>query len=507
MISRNTTVRLQPKRFARPRILLLVLTILCSGSRSPAQSLSEIVRSKRNRIGVLTEMAFSSGQAQAAAPSQAQAPSDTVTLAEAVNRALQNYPAIRTSLEVQAVAESGVDLARTTYLPRTDFLYQANRATRNNIFGMVLPQPVVPGISGPVGLNEFSSVWSSATGVMFTWEPFDFGFRKAYVFAAQSTVQRAAAALDGTRLQVATAAADAFLAVLATQQSVRAAAASVERARVFLEVVQARVNAGLRPGVDAERARAELALAENQRILAEQGASVARVFLAQWTGLPPGVNVQEGPLMQLSLPTPPVADNLQQHPAAQEQGAAVQEIISRQRVLEKAYVPRFNLQAGTFARGTGALSLTRRLGGISGLGPNIANWAAGMTVFFPAFDRPVLRVRQEVEQHRELAESARYDRVLTDLTAQLERAKVVEESARRIAQNTPFQLAAARAVEAQATARYQAGLATVVDVADAQRLLTQAEIDDALARLNIWRGMLAVAVARGDLQPFILQTQ
>ena len=485
MRSRNSTERLHPTELTRRWIFLWVLPILFSGSQSLAQSLSEFAGAETNRVGVLAKLALSSGEAQTTAPSQTQAPPDTVTLAEAVNRALQNYPAIRTSLEFQAVAESGVDLARTAYLPRGDFLFQANRATRNNIFGMVLPQPVVPGISGPIGLNEFGSVWSSATGVMFTWEPFDFGFRRANVLAAQSTVNRFQAALNITRLQVATAAADAFLAVLATQQSVRAATASVERARVFLEVVQARVNAGLRPGVDAERARAELALAENQRILADQAASVARVFLAQWTGLPPGVGVQEGPLMQLPLPTPPAVENLQQHPSAQEQGAAVEEIISRQRVLEKAYVPRFALQGSTFARGSGAPSATRRLGGISGLGPNIANWAAGMTVFFPAFDRPVLRVRYEVEQHRELAESARYDRVLTDLTAQLERAKVVEESAGRIARNTPFQLAAARALEAQATARYQAGLATAVDVADAQRLLTQAEIDDAVARLNI----------------------
>ena len=502
---RNKTERQQPNRFIHPKVLLLVWTVLFSGSSGLAQNLSEIIVGKPDRLGVWARWSWSSRQAQAAPPRQA--PPDGVTLAEAVSRALQNYPAIRASLEVQAVAESGVNLARTTYLPRTDFLYQTNRATRNNIFGMVLPQPVVPGISGPIGLNEIGSVWSSATGVMFTWEPFDFGFRRANVLAAQSTVHRAEAAVNITRLQVATAAADAFLAVLATQQSVRAAAASVERARVFLEVVQARVNAGLRPGVDAERARAELALAENQRILAEQAASVARIVLAQWTALPPGVGVQEGPLMQLPTTTPTVADNLQQHPAAQEQGAAVEEVVSRQRVLEKAYVPRFALQAGTFARGSGAPSVTRKLGGISGLGPNIANWAAGMTVLFPAFDRPILRVRYEVEQHRELAESARYDRVLTDLTAQLERAKVVEDSARRIAQNTPFQLAAARALEAQATARYQAGLATVVDVADAQRLLTQAEIDDSLARLNIWRGRLAVAAARGDLQPFILQTQ
>jgi outer membrane protein TolC len=404
------------------------------------------------------------------------------------------------------VAQTGVNLARTTYLPRTDFLYQANRATRNSITGMVLPQPVVPGISGGVGINEFGSVWSSATGVMLNWEPFDFGFRGANVLAAQSTVNRSGAALEITRLQVATAAAEAFLGVLATQQSVRAALASVERARVFLEVVLARVNAGLRPGVDAERARAELAVAENQLIIAEQNAAVARVVLAQWTGLPPGVGVLEGPFLQLPPQPAPASDNLQTHPAAQEQGAAVEEVISRQRVIERSFFPRFNLQATTFARGSGVRG-NLRLGGISGLGPNIANWAAGMTMFYPLFERPVLRVRQEIEMHRELVESARYDRILVDLTAQLERTKVVEDSARRIAQNTPFQLQAARALEAQATARYQAGLGTVIEVADAQRLLTQAEIDDSIARLNIWRARLAIASARGDLQPFLLQTQ
>ena len=211
--------------------------------------------------------------------------------------------------------------------------------------------------------------------------------------------------------------------------------------------------------------------------------------------------------MQFPPPTPPVTENLEQNPVAQEQRAAVNEILSRQKVLDRSYFPRFLLQAGTFARGSGAPTNVKRLGGFSGLGPNIGNWATGITILFPSFDWPVLRTRYRIEQHRQFAESARYDRVLTDLNAQLARAKVVEEGARRIADNTPFQLAAARALEAQATARYQAGLGTIVEVADAQRLLTQAEIDDSLARLNIWRSLLGVATARGDLQPFLLQTQ
>jgi outer membrane protein TolC len=58
----------------------------------------------------------------------------------------------------------------------------------------------------------------------------------------------------------------------------------------------------------------------------------------------------------------------------------------------------------------------------------------------------------------------------------------------------------------QATARYQAGLGTIVEVADAQRLLTQSEIDDALARLGVWRAMLSTAAAAGDIQPFLVST-
>jgi len=51
--------------------------------------------------------------------------------------------------------------------------------------------------------------------------------------------------------------------------------------------------------------------------------------------------------------------------------------------------------------------------------------------------------------------------------------------------------------------RYQAGLASIVEVADAQNLLAQAEYEDEVARVDVWRALLAEAVARGDLAPFI----
>jgi hypothetical protein len=42
-----------------------------------------------------------------------------------------------------------------------------------------------------------------------------------------------------------------------------------------------------------------------------------------------------------------------------------------------------------------------------------------------------------------------------------------------------------------------------VEVADAQSLLAQAEFQDEVARVDVWRALLAEAVARGSLTPLV----
>ena len=72
-----------------------------------------------------------------------------------------------------------------------------------------------------------------------------------------------------------------------------------------------------------------------------------------------------------------------------------------------------------------------------------------------------------------------------------------------IARTTPLELKAAVDAESRARARYSSGLTGVTEVADAQRLLAQAEADEAVARLGVWRALLAVSQASGDLEPFL----
>jgi outer membrane protein len=175
------------------------------------------------------------------------------------------------------------------------------------------------------------------------------------------------------------------------------------------------------------------------------------------------------------------------------------------RALERSYFPRFALQAAAYARGTGAEVTGTNLGGLNGLAPTTQDYALGFSVTFPVMDVYATRAKQAGQSATIRAETARYRQIATDLKSQWNAAVAALEGTRRVAANTPIQVSAARAATDQATARYQSGLGAIAEVAEAQRLLTQAEIDDALARLSVWRALLGIATSAGDLQPFVAE--
>jgi len=97
-------------------------------------------------------------------PASQTVPPQTLTLDQAMQYAVDHYPTVRAALEQVNASMAGVDIARSAYLPRLDSLWQSNRATANNILGQVLPQSVIPSLSGPVLPSASAeSVWGSAT--------------------------------------------------------------------------------------------------------------------------------------------------------------------------------------------------------------------------------------------------------------------------------------------------------------------------------------------------------
>jgi outer membrane protein TolC len=350
-------------------------------------------------------------------------------------------------------------------------------------------------------------VWGSAAGALLSWDAVDFGLRSAGVREAEAGAAQARSQETVTRLDVQAAVGSAFLAVLAADQATLAADADVERRSVLSRAVHTLADNQLRPGADASRADAERAAAQTRAIQAKQASTVARTVLARVLGLQTAtVQAEPGRLLE-SPPAPepgsaPAAAAA--HPLVQASQANVDLFRARESVLQRTDRPKLLLQSALFARGTGASPDGPFDTGIGGLGLDRTNWAAGVQLVVPnLFDYASLKARRSAAGALTRAEQARHDETVLVVSAQQQAADAALDAALAVAQNTPIQVAAARQSEAQARARYDAGLASIVEVAEAQNLLASAEYQDALARVDVWRARLAVAVARGDLAPFI----
>jgi outer membrane protein len=439
---------------------------------------------------------------------QAAVTQDSVTVTEVVQAALHDYPQIHVTQEELNAAIANIQLARTAYLPRVDGLIQANRATRNNIFGTLLPQSTIPTISGPViGSNNGGSVWGSAAGLLVSWQPFDFGARHANVEAARAAKDKADANLQFNQLEVATAAADAYLTLIAAGQTERSAAAAVENWDVLLRSVHALAAAQLRPGADESRIEAELAMARTQLVYARQASDTGRATLVKFLSRPQDANaaLDTGRLLGELPPADDEALPFQTaaHPVMVEQRASVAQSAAQLHATERSWVPQFNLEGAAYARGTGAETNGQRLPGANGLAPNVQNYVAGINITFPFMDFASIHAREAIQAATLHANQANEQLADKTLQEQFSKAKATLRAAREVAANTPVEVRSAHTAFDQAKARYQAGLAPIDDVAQAQRLVVQAEIDDSIARLNVWRALLQLDAARGDIQPFL----
>jgi outer membrane protein TolC len=441
-----------------------------------------------------------------ASAQEAPPPPTVFTVDRAVQYALDHYPSVRAALEQINASTAGVSVAKSAYLPRLDSLWQSNRGTANNIFGQVLPQSVIPSMSGPV-LSSASggSVWGSAAGALFSWEPFDFGLREATVSGAEAAVARARAGQALTRLDVQLAVGTAFLGIVGAQRAVIALQADVERRDLLSRAVHTLVDNQLRPGAEASRMDAERAAAQTRLIQAQQTVMLAQIALARVLGIATGpVTIDASTLLDHVPAADASAAGAMTHPLAQIHQAAIDVARAQEDVLSRTDLPRVYFQSSVFARGSGANANGTLDGSLAGLGLERANWAAGVQVVFPnAFDFASLRARKAAAAASTRSETALFDEALLTVTSQQQTAAAMVQAARAVAANTPIQLAAAQQSEAQARARYQAGLASIVEVADTQSLLAQAEVQDQLARIDVWRALLAQSAAQGTLAPFL----
>ena len=430
------------------------------------------------------------------------------TLERAVSDALANHPRIRASVAEESAAEARIDEARTARLPDVGLSAQINRSTGNTVPGAFLSTTGFAPIAGPTrGKSLDEGVWQTGASLWATWDVLSLTRQAAAIDVALAGHVEASAATSARRLEIAYRAADVFMVLVEAQEAVRAAQLSVDRANVLATVTKTLVDQSLRPGADSARADAEVASSQTALARAEQARDVRRALLAEAVGNPAlavdaSPNGLPGPIDGLTARASAAPAPSPSHPDLVQSNAAVTRATETQRVVSVEYLPRLDLVAAIWARGSGYFQSPG-----SGLVPDTANWAAGATVTWSFLDIPTIRARARTAAATRDVAVARRDEVYLAVAGELATSTSVLRGALKVAAQTPATLAAARIAEQQAAARFKTGLTPVVEVADAERVLAQAEIDDALAKLEVRRALLLLARASGDLGPFLIRSR
>lgn len=426
-----------------------------------------------------------------------------LTLRESVRTALGNHPQLIAARANVQAAGGDLALARAARLPTLDVQWQTLRATGNAVAGAHFGMLGVPAVGGPPGnASPTGGVWG-ATAALVTALPITGMLRTQRVIDARLARSEAATArLDNDQLHVAATAASAFLEARAALAHVRVAQASRRRALAIDSVTRALAAQGLRPGADSIRTVAEVASTEIELARADQMVAVAHARLAAAVGTDQAVRADTSAIRIMTLPnqypTPRVT------PAEREAGAAVKEALAEQRVAAAAWLPRVDLLGAAVSRGSGEpVPGVPSAAPMRGIVPNVNNWAVGVMASWPLTGITALRA----QERRAAADADGARARLRALQHQIEAGRAEAEATvlgtKRIAERTVKLVSAAASAVGQIVARYRAGLTSLVEVADAQRQLTRAEVDDALAQIEVIAAQLQRAQANGDLAQFL----
>lgn len=438
-------------------------------------------------------------------------PTKAVSIREAVDVALRNYPEIANKRFKLRAAKANVTLARTQYLPNLNMDLQVSGVTGNRIASVVMNNvsgfDTVPVDSGP-SATKFSlkPVVNNLQGLNLNWLLIDYGLRRANDRFAFADSRVARADVNLTKLDVAFAAADTFLDAVAAKQIIISTTAALEHMEAAQLRAKTLVAEGLRPGVEAADWEYEVSRAKIGLIKAEQAVRLAVVELAEKMGVAAtDIDVVSNPLVRRPLLVNQVRPlNLTAHPLALRKTAEIVRWRAKQEVLDKAYRPHLWLNASVWGRGSGDSRSVNPIPLVAGgFLPQVFNYMVGATFSFPFMEYFPLKAQKEMARSNELAARADFDLAMQILEKKDSKARIHLEQARKVAEETPKLVEAARVREIKVLKRYSTGLTNMVTLADAERALAEAEVEDALAQIDVWRSILQLAYVQGDLAPFL----
>lgn len=431
-----------------------------------------------------------------------------MTLDEALAFARAHHPRMQADQARVAQARAEAQIPRAQWLPTIGATAQVIAGTVNNSTASYVGSASVDLVRiGATRARDGSTAnWapsvSTLAAVGANQEVFDFGRIAAQSAAADAAIEVERHRADNAWLSIQLAVREGYYAVLAARAVVRAAEDAVVRATAHRDLARAWVAQGMRPRIELDRAEADLARFEVGRIRAFGGLAAARAVFAGAVGLTDTQLDAAGDLSNIS-PLPSLADAIRQagshDPFVLEMLSRLRAQEARTRAITAEALPDVSLTAALSGRAGSATPTSGDQASLDGFVPLIPNWNVGLVFNWNIFDGTVWARRSASRRAEDVA------RADVSVARQAQSAAIQEAwGGVLVAQSALPALArsllAAQENYAQADARFRAGLGTSVELADAEALRTEAEIQSALGRFEVARArsLFARVISEGQ---------
>jgi outer membrane protein TolC len=417
-----------------------------------------------------------------------------MSLRQALDYARGHQPSIAAARARVAVARAAAGIPRAALAPRITAAAEALIGTSNNTTASYATLGIVDVARiGGTPANAAAS-WrpepSTIAGVALHQELYDFGRLEAQADAFDALARSADEVATVAQLDLALLVEESFYGVLGAKQVLAASEAAVTRATAHRDLARARVGAQLWPPIELTRAEADLARFDVDRIRATGAVSTAETVLAAAIGSS-AATVDAG-ADDLGLGSPVPAGDTTRAP---ELRAARDQLIAQQHITQSIrdeLRPDVSLSAELTGRAGGAAVATNPTPAGGGWVPDVPNWDVLVVVSCPLYDRTVA-ARATTSQRAEAVRAAEIDQVVEQLRTISARAYVELDVAQAALPALQRALDAARANHDQTEARFTGGLATGVELSDAEVLLTDAQIQLAIGQFQASRARAQLA--------------
>lgn len=214
--------------------------------------------------------------------------SETLTMAEAIQIAVNQNPQVKAAgFQVKAV-ESNTIQARSGFFPQIDFSETFNRTTNPMwAFGTKLNQgSITQEDFDPSRLNDPDAINNFATAVSMSWSIYDGGRTKIGWEQAKQSQEIASLMLERTRKKVIAQTAAAYVGLLLAQKNVLVLDQALETAHANLTMIESRYHNGFVVKSDLLRAMVRIADLKQQHLQGESRVEVAKAMLNASMGSP-----------------------------------------------------------------------------------------------------------------------------------------------------------------------------------------------------------------------------